>query len=212
MTQPDAAPTPTGPPAADASRLVLVRHGQTEWAQLGRHTGRTDVPLDDDGRRQAEALGRQLAGRAFALVLSSPRSRALDTARLAGFGAQLRVDDDLREWDYGALEGRTTPEIRAELPDWSIWTGPWPGGETPEAVGERADRVIARCLEGAEGRGDALLFGHGHLLRVLAARWLGLEPTAGRFFLLGTATLSGLGWNREQAVIETWNAGPPTVL
>jgi len=185
-------------------QLYLVRHGQTEWASLGRHTGRTDIPLDDEGRAQAVTLGRRLAGHRFALVLSSPRARALDTAHLAGFGEVVAVDDDLREWDYGELEGLTTPEIRDRYPDWSIWTGPWPGGETPTEVGDRADRVIARCLDAAVD-GDALLFAHGHLLRVLAARWVGRPANGGRMFALGTATLGVLGWDRANRVIETWN-------
>jgi probable phosphoglycerate mutase len=158
-------------------QLYLVRHGQTEWALLGRHTGRTDIPLDDVGRAQAETLGRRLAGHRFALVLSSPERAALETARLAGYADTVEVDDDLREWDYGELEGLTTPEIRERYPDWSIWTGPWPGGETPTEVGDRADRVIARCLDPSVD-GDALLFAHGHLLRVLAARWVRRPATA----------------------------------
>jgi probable phosphoglycerate mutase len=192
-------------------QLYLVRHGQTEWALLGRHTGRTDIPLDDDGRAQAETLGRRLAAHRFALVLSSPRARALDTARLAGYADTVEVDDDLREWDYGELEGLTTPEIRERYPDWSIWTGPWPGGETPTEVGDRADRVIARCLDPSVD-GDALLFAHGHLLRVLAARWVRRPADGGRMFALGTATIGILGWDRANRVIETWNeacAAPP---
>jgi probable phosphoglycerate mutase len=196
----------------DPERLLyLVRHGQTEWALLGRHTGRTDLPLDDAGRAQAETLGRRLAGHRFALVLSSPRARALDTARLAGYADTVEVDDDLREWDYGELEGLTTPEIRERYPDWSIWTGPWPGGETPTEVGDRADRVIARCLDPSVD-GDALLFAHGHLLRVLAARWVRRPADGGRMFALGTATIGILGWDRANRVIETWNeacAAPP---
>ena len=192
-------------------QLYLVRHGQTEWALLGRHTGRTDIPLDDVGRAQAETLGRRLAGHRFALVLSSPRARALETARLAGYADTVEVDDDLREWDYGELEGLTTPEIRERYPDWSIWTGPWPGGETPTEVGDRADRVIARCLDPSVD-GDALLFAHGHLLRVLAARWVRRPADGGRMFALGTATVGILGWDRANRVIETWNeacAAPP---
>lgn len=189
-------------------RIWLVRHGQTEWALLGRHTGRTDIPLTDLGRVQAIVLGARLAahdadpdGAAFALVLTSPRIRAGETAELAGFG-DAEVDPDLAEWDYGALEGLTTPEIRDTHPDWSIWTGPWPDGETVTEVGARADRVRARAR--AAG-GDVLVFAHGHLLRVLAARWLGLEPTFGRLFSLSTGTISILGWDRENPAIETWN-------
>jgi probable phosphoglycerate mutase len=185
-------------------QIWLVRHGETEWAKSGRHTGRSDIPLTDVGRRQAEALGPRLAGHRFALVLTSPRSRASETARLAGFGETVVPEPDLGEWDYGQLEGRTTADIRTDMPGWSIWTGPWPGGETVEAVGVRAERVIARALEPAV-EGDVLLFGHGHLLRVLAARWLGLPADAGRYFALGTATLGILGWDRDFRVIETWN-------
>ena len=188
-------------------RIWLVRHGQTEWALLGRHTGRTDIPLTDAGRDQAIALGRRLRERdregrpPFALILTSPRVRASETARLAGF-ATATVDADLAEWDYGALEGMLTPDIRERYPDWSIWTGPWPDGETAEAVGRRADRVLtlARAADG-----DVLLFSHGHLLRVLAARWVGLDASFGRLFSLSTGTLSILGWDRENPVVETWN-------
>jgi broad specificity phosphatase PhoE len=189
--------------AAAERQIWLVRHGETEWTKSGRHTGRSDVPLTDVGRRQAEGIARRLAGHRFALVLTSPRSRAADTARLAGFPEAI-LEPDLAEWDYGAFEGRTTADIRSEIADWSIWTGPWHQGETVEQVGARADRVIERCLDpGVEG--DVLLFAHGHLLRVLAARWLGLPPDAGRHFALGTATLAVLGWERTNRVIETWN-------
>ena len=180
----------------------LVRHGETEWARLGRHTGRTDVPLTETGREQARALGRRLAGATFGLVLTSPLSRAAETARLAGFEGVAVVEPELREWDYGALEGRLTAEIREDYPGWSIWTGPWPEGETVEQVGARADRVLAR-IRAADG--DVLVFSHGHFLRVLAARWLGLPPASGALFALSTATVSILGWDRENAVIETWN-------
>ena len=180
----------------------LVRHGETEWARLGRHTGRTDVPLTETGREQARALGRRLAGATFVLILSSPLRRAAETADLAGFAERVVVDPDLREWDYGSLEGRLTAEIREGYPGWSIWTGPWPEGETPDQVGARADRVLAR-IRAADG--DVLVFSHGHFLRVLAARWLDLPPASGGLFALGTATVSVLGWDRENPVIETWN-------
>jgi broad specificity phosphatase PhoE len=185
-------------------QIWLVRHGETEWTRSGRHTGRSDIPLTELGRQQAEALAGRLAGHHFALVLTSPRSRAAETARLAGFGDTVVVDPDLREWDYGAFEGRTTPEIRIEIPDWSIWTGPWRGGETLDEVAARADRVIERCL-GPNVEGDALLFAHGHFLRILAARWIGLPGYAGRSFALGTATVGILGWERQARVIDTWN-------
>lgn len=182
----------------------LVRHGETEWARLGRHTGRTDIGLTEKGREQANALGRRLAGHPFGLVLTSPLSRAADTARIVGYGDVAVADDDLMEWDYGALEGRTTAEIRADIPNWTIWRGPWPNGETVEQVGRRADRIIARVRD-VEIDGDVLVFAHGHLLRVLAARWIGLPPASGGLFELGTATLSILGWEREAPSIELWN-------
>ncbi len=185
-------------------QIWLVRHGETEWARLGRHTGRTDIPLTETGREQARSLGRRLVGRSFALVAKSPLSRAADTAALAGFGERAVPDEDLLEWDYGALEGRLTADIRLDFPDWSIWTGPWPDGESADDVGARADRVIERCRS-AEVTGDALLFAHGHLLRVVAARWLGLPAASGGLFALSTGTLSILGWDRGRPVIETWN-------
>ena len=188
-------------------RIWLVRHGQTEWALLGRHTGRTDIPLTEVGREQARALGDRLRTPAedgpppFKLVLTSPRVRASETAALAGY-ASAEVEPDLAEWDYGALEGMLTPEIRERYPDWSIWTGPWPDGETADEVGARVDRVLDRARGAA---GDVLLYSHGHLLRVLAARWVGLEASFGRLFNLSTGTLSVLGWDRENPVVETWN-------
>jgi broad specificity phosphatase PhoE len=190
-------------------QLWLVRHGETEWARLGRHTGRTNVPLTDVGRQQARALGRRLAGHAFGVVLTSPLSRALDTASLAGFGDVARTDPDLMEWDYGSLEGLQTTEIQARIPGWMIWRGPWPGGETILDVAARADRIVAG-VRSSEVPGDALVFAHGHLLRVLAARWLGLEPEAGGFFALATASVSILGWEHRSPVIETWNEASQT--
>jgi len=197
--------TDTGRPASPEQverQLWLARHGETEWSRSGRHTGRTDIPLTDNGRQQAVTLGERLRRHPFALVLTSPRSRAADTARLAGFGDVTVVDEDLSEWDYGDFEGRKTDEIREQFPDWTIWRGPWPGGETIDQVAARADRIIRRV-----GRvdGDVLIFSHGHLLRVLAARWLGREPGAGGMFALSTATISLLGWEREARVIERWN-------
>jgi broad specificity phosphatase PhoE len=189
---------------ATEQHVWLVRHGETEWAKLGRHTGRTDIPLTDPGRDQARALGRRLAGHAFGTVLTSPLSRAAETAVIAGFGEVAVHDDDLMEWDYGAFEGRRTAEIRVELPKWTIWRGPWPQGETVDDVGARADRVIAR-IRAAQADGDALVFAHGHLLRVLAARWIGLPPASGGLFELATATLSIVGWDREAPSIELWN-------
>jgi broad specificity phosphatase PhoE len=186
----------------DHSRLWLVRHGETEWARLGKHTGRTDIPLTELGRAQATAVAAKLVGHRFALVLSSPLSRAFDTARLAGYADRVETTDDLLEWDYGADEGRTTADIRVERPDWSIWDDGPDGGESIDAVGVRVDRVIAR-VRGQSG--DALLFAHAHVLRILAARWIGAEPHFGRSFALSTATVSVLGWERDQPVIERWN-------
>ena len=182
--------------------LWLIRHGETEWSASGRHTGRTDIPLTDEGIRQARALGRHLAGRSFALVLTSPLSRAADTCGLAGYGDVAQPSEDLLEWDYGQAEGRTTAEMRAQHPGWSVWTGGPPGGETVDEVGRRTDRVIARALEAS---GAAALFAHAHVLRILAARWLGLPPDDGRLFALGPASLSVLGWEREGRVISRWN-------
>lgn len=188
--------------AAGAREIWLARHGETEWSRSGRHTGRTDIPLTEVGRREAEALGRELGGRRFALVLSSPLSRALETCRLAGYGDAARTSDDLLEWDYGPVEGRTSAEMRRERPGWTIWTSDVPLGEPVEAVAARADRVLAQA---AAAPGDVLLFAHGHVLRILGARWLGLEPRGGRLFLLGTAALSVLGEEGGTRVFRSWN-------
>jgi broad specificity phosphatase PhoE len=182
--------------------LWLVRHGETEWARLGRHTGRTDVPLTDAGRAEARTVARKLRGHPFGLVLSSPLSRALETARLAGYRDEVETTPDLMEWDYGADEGLTTTQIRADRPDWSIWAAGPRGGETAAQVAARVDRVIGR-VRAAEG--DVLIFAHGHVLRILAARWLGEPPKDGRHYALSTATLSVLGWERDNPVIERWN-------
>ena len=182
--------------------IVLVRHGETEWSRSGKHTGSTDVPLTKDGRRQAQLVGAALRDRRFAAVWSSPLSRALETCRLAGFGEVAVPKDDLVEWDYGEYEGRTTPEIRRERPGWTLWRDGVPGGETAAEVGARVDRLLA---EAASAGGDVLVFAHGHVLRVLAARWLGLEPASGRLFALDPATLSVLGSERETRVIRLWN-------
>jgi probable phosphoglycerate mutase len=189
-------------PSHPAQEVVLVRHGETEWSRAGKHTGRTDVPLTERGRRQGEAVGEALRGRQFALVLTSPLGRALETCRLAGFGERALPRDELMEWDYGAYEGRTTTEIREERPGWTLWGDGVPEGETIAEVGARADRVI-RELRSADG--DALLFAHGHVLRTLAARWLGLEPEAGRLLALDPATISTLGYERETSVVRLWN-------
>jgi broad specificity phosphatase PhoE len=181
--------------------VVLVRHGETEWSRDLRHTGRTDVPLTEAGEQQARTVGEALRVREFSLVLSSPLRRALDTARVAGFEPERC--DDLAEWDYGEYEGRRTVEIREEVPDWTIWRYGARGGESVQEIGARVDRVVEE-LRRVEG--DVLVFAHGHVLRVLAARWLGLEPGDGRLFALDSATLSVLGYEREQPVIHMWNA------
>ncbi len=186
----------------EPQEVWLVRHGTTDWSQSGRHTGRTDVALNDAGRREAAALGRRLAGRRFALVLTSPLLRARETCRIAGYGDVAEIEPDLREWDYGEYEGRTTVEIREHDPRWTIWTGRVPGGETLEQVAERAKAVVARALTVP---GDVALFAHGHILRVLAACWLELGPERGRVLALDTATLSVLGFERETRVVRNWN-------
>ena len=186
--------------------IVLARHGETEWSRDGRHTGRTDVPLTEEGHRQALLLRDALAEWTFVKVLSSPMGRALETCRLAGLADAAATTDDLLEWDYGDYEGITTAEIRKSRPDWYLWRDGCPNGEDTAAVGERADRVIAE-IEDAERL--VALFAHGHLLRVLAARWLGLGPEAGALLALSTATLSVLGYERETRVVRRWNAPVP---
>lgn len=185
-----------------AEQLWLIRHGETEWSAAGRHTGRTDVPLTDEGRRQASMVGWRLSGHSFALLLSSPLARARETCRLAGYGDVAELTEDLREWDYGDYEGLTIADIRKEVPGWTIWTHGPRGGETIGEVAARVVRVIDRAFSLA---GDVALFAHGHVLRILAARWLGLPPETGRFLALGTASLSVLGYERETRVITTWN-------
>ncbi|HXN01865.1 MAG TPA: histidine phosphatase family protein [Candidatus Dormibacteraeota bacterium] len=189
-----------------ADNVVLVRHGETEWSRDGRHTGRTDIPLTEEGRRQAAELTATLGARQFALVLSSPLQRALETCRLAGYGARALVRPELMEWDYGRYEGRTSRQIVAENPGWSLWRDGGPDGETPADVGRRVDRVIAEVRRVA---GDVLIFAHGHVLRVLAARWLGEPPGGGRHYALQTAALSVLGYEHEDPVISRWNLPPP---
>jgi probable phosphoglycerate mutase len=182
--------------------IVLARHGETEWSASGRHTSRTDVPLTEKGREAARRLGGRLAGREFALVLTSPRSRARDTCAEAGFGDVAEVTEDLAEWDYGGYEGLTTPEIRVDRPGWLLWEDGVPGGETATQVAARADRVIERAL--AAG-GDVALFAHGHILRVVGARWLGEPVRFGGRIALDTATLSELGFEHENRVLRRWN-------
>jgi probable phosphoglycerate mutase len=191
-------PTPAGP------RLVVVRHGQTTWSKSGRHTGRTDLPLTAEGEAQARALGPRLADLSLALVLTSPRRRATETVRLAGLAGAV-IDPDLAEWDYGDLEGLTTAEIQRTYEGWSIWTGPWPNGETPAQVAARADRVVERVRSEVAAGETALAVAHGHIIRVLGARWVEAEPAAGRWIVLDTGSVSRLGWERETPVIEHWN-------
>jgi broad specificity phosphatase PhoE len=182
----------------------LARHGETAWSLSGQHTGLTDLPLTERGERNARRLGERLTGLTFARVFTSPLLRAFRTCELAGFAAVAEVDADLVEWNYGQYEGRRTAEIRAERPDWQLFRDGCPGGEMPDEVGARADRVVSRVRA---VQGDVLLFSSGHFLRVLAARWLGVEPGAGRFLLLSTASLSALGYEHDlsQPVIRLWD-------
>jgi broad specificity phosphatase PhoE len=188
--------------------LWLVRHGETEWSRVGRHTGRTDLALTTEGERQARVIGARLAGQAFAAVRVSPLRRALTTCALAGLEAAAQVAPDLAEWNYGEYEGRTAVEIRAERPGWNIWDGGVVAGETVEEVAARADRAIAEAVAAA-GEGAALLFAHGHLLRVLATRWLALQPRDARLLTLGPARLSILGVESDRRVLRLWNAEGP---
>jgi broad specificity phosphatase PhoE len=187
--------------------LLLLRHGETEWSLSGRHTGRTDLPLLPSGRAQAEALRPKLAALSPELILSSPLRRARETAELAGLG-QVQLDGDLREWDYGEDEGLTTAQILAKRPGWKFWEEGCPGGEKPEEVGLRCDRVLKRVRSEVAG-GTAILVAHGHLLRVLVARWLDLPPAAGRYWVLQPASLSRLGSERGQPVILGLNRSTP---
>ena len=187
------------------NELLLARHGETEWSANGRHTSSTDLPLTANGRRLAQGLAPRLAERPFALVLTSPLRRAVETCELADLRAKAQIRDDLREWDYGEYEGRTTAEIQRRRPGWSLWQDGCPNGETAAGVGTRADRVIA---EARAADGDVVVFGHGHMLRVLAARWLGLQPGEGALFALATGTLSALGYEHDTAVILSWSERP----
>jgi probable phosphoglycerate mutase len=188
-----------------AENVVLVRHGETEWSRDGRHTGRTDIPLTTEGRRQATALGGPLTAWQFGLVLSSPLQRALETCRLAGYGTKAQLRPELMEWDYGRYEGRTSRQIVAENPGWSLWRDGGPDGETPEDIGRRVDRVISEVRQVA---GNVLIFAHGHVLRVLTARWLGEPADGGRHYALQTATLSVLAYEHQDPVIIRWNLPP----
>ena len=184
--------------------ILLARHGETDWSATLRHTGRTDVPLTDAGRSQARLLGERMRGRVFTRVLTSPLQRAVETCRLSGLGGRAEIRPELMEWDYGDYEGLTTVEIRETVPGWTVWTHPTPGGETAAQVGDRVDHVVEDL---AALEGDAAVFAHGHLLRVLAARWIGLDAEHGALLALSTATLSSLGWERERRVVRLWNDG-----
>ena len=187
--------------------IYLARHGETEWTLSGRHTGRTDLPLTANGEAEARRLGEPLQGLRFASVLTSPLRRAVKTCAMAGFGAAAELEPDLVEWDYGDYEGRTSAEIHAERPEWRLFRDGCPGGESPDAVAVRADRVIRRVRRVGE---NVLLFSSGHFLRMFAARWLGLEPAAGRYFLLGTASLSAVGYEHDlsEPAIRLWDENP----
>ncbi len=184
--------------------IYLARHGETAWSLAGRHTGRTDLPLTERGERNARRLGKRLSGLVFEKVFTSPLQRALRTCELAGFKAVAEVDPNLVEWNYGECEGLTTEQIYAKRPGWQLFRDGCPGGESPSEVGKRANQTVSR-LRACQG--NVLVFSSGHFLRVLAARWLGLEPAAGRFFILRTAALSVLGYERNLSspVIELWD-------
>jgi len=185
-----------------ATEIWLIRHGETDWSKSGAHTGRTDIPLTDEGRRRAKELRGALVGHRFSLVLVSPLQRARETCALAGFGDVANIDPNLCEWNYGDYEGKSTAQIRKQRPNWNLWKDGVVNGETVEEVGVRARAVIARVtpVEGA-----VALFAHGHILRILAACWLGLPPDAGRLFALDTGSMSTLGFERETQVITGWN-------
>lgn len=186
----------------DNQQVYLIRHGETEWSLTGQHTGITDLPLTEHGRMLAKRLKPVLAKQKFVMVLTSPLERARDTCELAGLGVEAQIDNDLMEWNYGEYEGLTSREIREKAPGWLLFEHGSPGGETPGQVGVRADRIIARARD---QKGNVALFAHGHLLRVIAARWLGLPAGAGRHFLLDTGTLSILGYYQEIPAIKEWN-------
>ena len=189
-------------PIDENMKLWLIRHGETEWSLSGAHTSRTDIPLTERGKQRAAKIHDYLAQRKFSLVLTSPLQRARETCRIAGYADVAQIEENLREWDYGIFEGRTTADIRKDRPDWSIWDSPVPEGEPVEHVAARAQKVIDRALQAG---GDVALFAHAHILRILAATWLGLEPRAGRLFALGTGSVSTLGYERETRVISSWN-------
>jgi probable phosphoglycerate mutase len=189
--------------AAPTRQLFLLRHGETEWSLSGRHTGTTDIPLTEQGQQMARLLQPLLAKESFTLVLTSPLQRARETCRLAGFGDRANVEPDLVEWNYGLYEGFTPGQIHAVAPGWLLFRDGCPGGEQPSEIGARVDRVIAK-VRAVEG--NAILFAHGHVLRVLAARWLGLPPSEGQHFLLDTATINILSYYRGAPAVKRWNA------
>ena len=191
------------------TQLWLMRHGETEWSLSGAHTSRTDIPLTENGREKAVELGAFLKDTNFVAVFTSPMARAKETCRIAGLIENAHIDEGLMEWDYGVYEGKSTPEIRKTEPGFSIWTAHITDGEPVDHVGERADGVIARALEaaGIAGGGNVALFAHGHILRILAARWIGLPAGGGELFGLGTGSVSVLGYERTTRVIQHWNRG-----
>jgi len=189
--------------SANHPLLYVVRHGATEWSRSGQHTGRTDLPLLPEGEEQARATGSLLANIDFSLVLCSPMQRARRTCELAGLLDCAVTENDLQEWDYGDYEGVTTPKIRETVPGWTVWSGVCPNGETIEQVSNRADRVIERVRNES---GNVIVFAHGHILRILTARWCELDPVEGQRFILDPATLSILGWERETPAVRQWNS------
>jgi probable phosphoglycerate mutase len=199
-------------PSVKPPQVVLVRHGETEWSRTGRHTGFTDVGLTEEGERRARAVGPVIAERDFGLVLASPRRRAVRTAELAGYGGRILTTEDLAEFDYGAYEGLTTPQIREQRPDWDLWRDGCPPGETPgETAGQvrvRVERVLARAQPVLDTGKDVLLVAHGHVLRALGAAWIGLPPDGGANLVLSTAGIAELGFEHGERVLDLWNAVP----
>lgn len=189
-----------------SQQLFLARHGETEWSRSGQHTGRTDIGLTEEGRVAAKRIGAHLNGKQFGMVLTSPLARAFETCELAGYGSDAVTEPNLMEWDYGIYEGRTTLDIREEQPDWSVWKSAIVNGESLEQVAARANLVIERALKAAPA--NVVLFAHGHVLRILAAVWIGTPPLTGRYLALDTATVSVLGYERQTRVIRQWNFTP----
>jgi probable phosphoglycerate mutase len=192
---------------SEGTQLWLIRHGETEWSLSGAHTSRTDIPLTEHGRKRAEELRDYLKGTKFDKVYVSPMKRARETCEIAGFGDVAAVDEGLKEWDYGVFEGKTTKQIQQEIPGWSVWTAEIVNGEAVDHVGERADGMIAKALAAAPKGGKVAMFAHAHILRILAARWIELPADGGRLLVLGTGSVSVLGWERETRAIQEWNRG-----